>query len=138
MTNSAKLQVSLTAISFNDDSGTRLLIENTFAYPALLDGGTTVQILPIEAVAAILEAFDVHQGVIPCDYRKSNASLTYTFGGDGGPSFNVPLSALIVDNGTPTFSDEHTQCNVLLRAESSNKVILGDSFLPFSLRGLRP
>jgi hypothetical protein len=129
LTNYTEFLVALTAISITDDSGTRLLTDSTFAYPALLDSGTVSQDLPAGVADEILKGFGAIQGVLPCDYRNSNASLTYTFGGDGGPSINVPLSALIVDAGNATLSDGRAECQILLTPENGNGVILGDSFL---------
>ena len=128
-TNYTQFDVALTAISINDDSGTRLLTDSTFAYPALLDSGTVSQQVPAGVANEILTGFGAVEGNLPCSYRNSNASLTYSFGGDGGPSINVPLSALIVDNGNQTFPDGRTECSILLGPTDGNGVILGDSFL---------
>jgi hypothetical protein len=127
--NYSEFLVALTAISVTDDSGTRLLTDSTFAYPALLDSGTVSQDLPAGVADEILKGFGAIQGALPCDYRNSNASLTYTFGGDGGPSINVPLSALIVDGGNATLPDGRAECQILVTSENGNGVILGDSFL---------
>jgi hypothetical protein len=129
VTNYTEFLVALTAISVTDDSGTRRLTDSTFAYPALLDSGTVSQDLPAGVANEILKGFGAVQGTLPCDYRNSNASLTYTFGGDGGPSINVPLSALIIDGGSATFPDGRAECQILVTSENGNGVILGDSFL---------
>jgi len=129
VTNYTEFLVALTAISVTDDSGTRLLTDSTFAYPALLDSGTVSQDLPAGVADEILKGFGAIQGALPCEYRNSNASLTYTFGGDGGPSINVPLSALIVDAGNATLPDGRAECQILVTSENGNGVILGDSFL---------
>jgi hypothetical protein len=129
VTNYTEFLVALTAISITDDSGTRLLTDSNFAYPALLDSGTVSQDLPAGVANEILKGFGSIESVLPCDYRNSNASLTYTFGGDGGPSINVPLSALIVDAGNATLPDGRAECQILLTSENGNGVILGDSFL---------
>lgn len=129
VTNYTEFLVALTAISITDDSGTRLLTDSNFAYPALLDSGTVSQDLPAGVANEILKGFGSIESVLPCDYRNSNASLTYTFGGDGGPSINVPLSALIVDAGSATLPDGRAECQILLTSENGNGVILGDSFL---------
>jgi hypothetical protein len=129
VTNYTEFLVALTAISVTDDSGTRLLTDSTFAYPALLDSGTVSQDLPAGVASEILKGFGAIQGAVPCDYRNSNASLTYTFGGVGGPSINVPLSALIVNAGSATFPDGRAECQILVTSENGNGVILGDSFL---------
>jgi hypothetical protein len=129
LTDYTEFLVALTAISVTDDSGTRKLTDSTFAYPALLDSGTVSQDLPAGVADEILKGFGSIGGVLPCDYRNSKASLTYTFGGDGGPSINVPLSALIVDAGNATLPDGRAECQILLTSENGNGVILGDSFL---------
>lgn len=129
VTNYTEFLVALTAISVTDDSGTRLLTDSTFAHPALLDSGTVSQGLPAGVADEILKGFGAIQGALPCEYRNSNASLTYTFGGDGGPSINVPLSALIVDDGYAIWPDGRAECQILVTSENGYGVILGDSFL---------
>jgi hypothetical protein len=129
VTNYTEFLVALTAISVTDDSGTRLLTDSTFAHPALLDSGAVSQYLPAGVADEIFKGFGVIQGTLPCEYRNSNASLTYTFGGDGGPRINVPLSAMIVDDGYAILPDGRPECQILVTSENGNGVILGDSFL---------
>ena len=126
--------VALTGVVFNDAKGAHALTDNNFAVPAVLDSGTVEQYIPAGVANAIfrgLGAVAISGGaaqLIPCDYAKSNASLTYQFGGPGGPSVNVPLAALLRPAGG-TFDDGQDGCFVLMSPESGNGVILGDSFM---------
>ena len=125
--------VALTGISVKDESGTTLLTGSDFAVPALLDSGTTLQMLPTDVYNTISGGFGVTEGYVPCGYRNSNAALIYHFGGQGGPSIEVPLSALTDLPGTSqqdsSYFDDGTEACYFNMISSSDEVILGDSFM---------
>ena len=125
--------MALTGVAINDDSGTRTLTDSSFQYPALIDSGTTSQDLPGDLANAIwngLGAVGPNQ-LVACSLRNSNASLTYSFGGDNGPSITVPISEVItLPDGQSTFTDGTPECSLAVNDNSSgNGVILGDSFM---------
>ncbi|RMZ88152.1 hypothetical protein DV736_g4615, partial [Chaetothyriales sp. CBS 134916] len=126
--------VALTGISVKDESGSRLLTPSDFAVPALLDSGTTLQMLPADVFKSISSGFGIVEGFVPCVYRNAPASLVYHFGGPSGPSIEVPISSLVDLPGTSqadsyTFADDTPACQFNAISESDNDVILGDSFM---------
>jgi hypothetical protein len=139
-TNYLRYSVALTGIVFNDDKGAHPLTDSNFAVPAVLDSGTAAQQIPASVTDAIFRGLgavgvgvgvgvgDLTVQIIPCDYAKSNASVTYQFGGPGGPSINVPLAALIMPVGEQ-FENGQDICFIAMTPESGNGVILGDSFM---------
>lgn len=130
-----EFRVDLTAISFDDDSGSHVLTADNFSTPALLDSGTTLTQLPPDVATALFGGLGaVSAGgtqYVPCSYATSNASLTYTFGGEGGPTISVPLSEIIdtVPSHEKLFGNNVPACVVLAQASADGDIILGDSFL---------
>lgn len=131
-------RVDLTAITFNDDSGGHLLSTEDFSTPALLDSGTTQTYLPDDVAKALFTGLGAVEGqgnqFVPCSYIDSNASITYTFGGNGGPQITVPMSELIdaIPRETRAFGNNVPACALLVHGPPSGDrgdVILGDSFL---------
>lgn len=120
--------VALTAISINDDLGTRSLTDANFALPAVIDSGTTSQDLPGPIADALTTGFGAINGVVPCAYRNSNASLTYQFGGPSGLNINVPLTALISSVVAGT-NDGVDFCGLNIDGGGDSLVVLGDSFM---------
>jgi Eukaryotic aspartyl protease len=133
--------VTLSSVSVNDNSGTRLLSSPGLAVPALLDSGTTSLVLPNDIYVKILNgmgATDIGaltSPVVPCAYAKSNASLTFGFGGSSGLTVTVPFSEMIGDfylEDSATYTDGVPQCNLDVTSQATDltgSVILGDSFL---------
>jgi Eukaryotic aspartyl protease len=120
--------VALTAISINDDSGTRRLTDPNFGIPCLIDSGSTSQTLPGPVADALMAGFGALQGAVPCAYRNSNASLTYQFGGASGLNINVPLAALVASVVGATFEGIDL-CGLGVGNGGDAQVILGDSFM---------
>lgn len=121
--------VALTGISVRDETGTRLLTDSTFRTPALLDSGTTITYLPPGVFDAISKGFGVSSYQVPCSFANSNTALIYHFGGEGGPSISVPISAMLdVPNGY-TFDDGSEACYFNVDVESEGSATLGDSFM---------
>lgn len=127
----AEFNVALTGISFIDEDGTTtVLTKDDFAVPALLDSGTVAQRLPTDVYQQIFQGLRVEQGYVPCSYAQSNASMVYYFGGKGGPSITVPISATLMGVGQDTFEDGTPSCPFLVNeAPQDTGVILGDSFM---------
>ena len=121
--------VALTGISIEDDNGARRLTDETFQWPALLDSGTTLAGLPTGVLNQITSGLGVADGAVPCSYAHTNASLTFTFGGDGGPTINVPISSLIEAPDGSQFDDGTPACYFDLYEADANGVILGDAFM---------
>ncbi|KAK5057867.1 hypothetical protein LTR84_011868 [Exophiala bonariae] len=126
----AEFNVALTGISFIDDVGPHSLTKGDFAVPALLDSGTVAQWLPEDVVTQMTEGLGAVDGAVPCSYAQSNASVVYSFGGEGGPNITVPLSAMISPADGSTFENGTPACALLVTtAGQGESIILGDSFM---------
>ena len=121
--------VALTGISVRDDTGTRLLTDSTFRTPALLDSGTTMTYLPPGVFNAISQGFGISSYYVPCSYANTNTALIYHFGGEGGPSISVPISAMMDIPYGSAFDDGTDACFFNVDAESDGSATLGDSFM---------
>jgi Eukaryotic aspartyl protease len=127
--NYSAFNVALTGISIEDDSGTRLLTDSTFRTPALLDSGTTMTYLPPGVYNAISQGFGVSESYVRCSLSSSTAALIYHFGGEGGPSISVPISALMDLNDGTQYDDGTEACYFNVDVESDGSATLGDSFM---------
>ena len=137
--NYSEFRVALTSVSVIDKSGTRPLTTGNYTSAALLDSGTTVLQIDPDIADAIFKGFGVTTigttQLIPCSYRRSNVSLSFGFGGPGGPRVIVPLREMILDlpsrtGSPPTYDNGVPACNLGISASSpAGGVILGDSFL---------
>lgn len=134
--------VTLTSVSINDDSGTHLLSDSSLSVAALLDSGTTSSILPADIASAIWGGLGANTAgeaqneiLVPCNLAKSNATLSFGFGGEGGPVINVPISEIINNEGIKagsTYENGDAICSLYIDSQTddpSGSVILGDSFL---------
>ena len=130
--------VTLTSISINDDSGTTLLSDPNMAVAALLDSGTTESILPNDVATALYGGLgSVSAGglqLVPCALRNSNATISFGFGGQGGPVINVPLSEMLeyASLQGDMFPNGEPVCSVgvdPVGSDLSGSIILGDTFL---------
>lgn len=130
-----RLQVPLTGVSVSDGSGTRMLTPSDFAVPALIDSGTTDTKLPSSVLGNLVAGFGVTMvgtdAYLPCSRNSSNASISYHFGGDGGPSIQVPLTNLLSPSqSNSVFADGELACDFGIGPlDSDGVVILGDSFM---------
>ncbi|KPI40489.1 putative aspartic-type endopeptidase OPSB [Cyphellophora attinorum] len=132
LANYTHFEVAVTGIFIDDENGQRLLTEPGFAEPGLLDSGTTITYVSPSLYRTIAQGFGVtNPGIIPCEYRNSNAALVFQFGGEGGPEIRVPLSALIdLDDTSPDNYDDGTpSCYFLLDQFEEPYVMLGNSFM---------
>lgn len=136
--NYTEFRVALTQISIHDGKSTRALTTPSFSVPALLDSGTTDSILPEKVADAVLQGLgatsdeDSGYAYVPCSYRKSNASLIYTFGGPKGVNISVPLSEIIAEQlgDDSAYEDGTPACSLNVDpGDDETGVILGDSFL---------
>ena len=127
--NYTAFKVALTGISVRDETGTRILTDSTFNMPALLDSGTTLTYLPPGVFDSISQGFGVSSSEIPCSFANSDTALIYHFGGEGGPSISVPISAMLsIPNGY-LFDNGAEACFFLVDVASEGSAILGDSFM---------
>jgi len=140
----AEFLVTVTGISFTDESGTNSSLTSTpdFSEQFLLDSGTTFLYLPDDIVNSLttrLSAVTTQQGYfVDCNFRfsQSSAFLTFTFGGASASTINVPLSELLYDTEEAFGFPFSSVCELgimtlgppLILGES-NPYVLGDTFL---------
>lgn len=73
--------------------------------------------------------------VVPCNIQNTLATLSFTFGGSGGPTIKVDISefvtSLVIPGArTPTFQDLTPACRWGLQsADPGNPILFGDTFL---------
>lgn len=106
---------------------------------AILDSGTTDILLPDDVANAIFNGIGAATSselgnIVPCDRANENLTFAFTFGGNDGPTINVPVSELVVpilttDGQTPKFRDGKDACQLAFEAAGTNPVLFGDSFL---------
>ena len=125
----SEIRVALTGISFEDNDGARVLTNETFQWPALLDSGATSAYLPTAIFNQISFAIGVTDGHVPCSYANVNASFTFYFGGPGGPSVKVPIPSLIAAPRGGKFEDGTPACRFGILDAGDRRVSLGDSFM---------
>ena len=141
----AEFLVTVTDISFTDQSGTSSSLTTiaNFSEPFLLDSGSTFLYLPADMVNILttkLSAVTYEENYfVDCNFRfsKSAAFLSFTFGGAGAPTINVPLSELIYSTEGPSYGFPFSSVCELgistvgppLIFGESNPYILGDTFL---------
>lgn len=129
--------VTLTSVVFTDAVGAvTQLTPATYQQSVLLDSGTTDTLLSSDVFnnfATGMGAVGVGDSIyaVPCSYANSNATLTYTFGGPGGPQVTAPLSQLIGGLAVEPkrFNRPSGGCDLGVTGPIQGQVILGDTFL---------
>jgi hypothetical protein len=130
--------VAWTGLQVNG-SGNNLDASPSSPAPAILDSGTTDTLLPDSIAEQIFNGVGVTTtekfgNVVPCELANDDLTFTFTFGGDGGPSIQVPLSEFVVplqtsDGQSPKFRDGKDACQFAIEAAGSAPILFGDSFL---------
>ncbi|ETN45289.1 uncharacterized protein HMPREF1541_09120 [Cyphellophora europaea CBS 101466] len=107
--------------------------------PAILDSGTTDTLLPDDIATAIYNGVGVTMSnelgaVVPCELANDDLKFAFSFGGDGGPTVEVPLSEFVVpiitqSGRSPKFHDGKDACQFAIEQAGQNPILFGDSFL---------
>jgi hypothetical protein len=132
--------VAFTSLSATSSSGTDQLTPSNYAEPAILDSGTTITLLPDDIAQSLFDdlgaEMDQELGavVVPCALANKNGSITYGFGGVGGPSISVEVSQLVLPlasfNGrVPQFNNGEEACQLGIQAAGDLPTLFGDTFL---------
>ncbi|KAG9243499.1 aspartic peptidase domain-containing protein [Calycina marina] len=93
--------ISFTSLAITTPSGSQTLTPDDYAYPAILDSGTTVTVVPdfiANAIYAQTGAVYFSQygvAAVPCGVRDVAGTLDFGFGGPNGPIIKVPIGDLI-------------------------------------------
>ena len=130
--------MALSTVSFIDAAGKTAFSADNLALPAILDSGTTATYLPDNIVNPILSGVGATNNaelglIVPCSLSASPANLTFTFGGNGGPTISVPLSEFVTpidtDDGEPLKYKGETICGFGLMSSETGPILFGDTFL---------
>lgn len=136
-------RIPLTSISFHGANGSTILTPPDMATPGVLDSGTSSIFLP-EALAkrvyaglgAVEFTIDgVTAWAADCSYVKSNASLSFQFGGSKGPTIHVPVGQILGDIPIFAFGNGVPACLVQIGAsmetvtEEAGGLLLGDPLM---------
>ncbi|RQM08830.1 hypothetical protein DH86_00002971 [Scytalidium sp. 3C] len=132
--------VAFTSLSATSSSGTDQLTPAGYAQPAILDSGTTITLLPDDIVNSVFSELgaqydqELQASVVPCALADNSGSLTFGFGGTGGPSISVSVSELVLpltleDGSSPRFNDGQEACQLGLQPAFDLPILFGDTFL---------
>ena len=132
--------VALSSVNVIDAAGKTAFSQTNLALPVILDSGTTATYLPDSVVNPIISGVgainDPDLGLIlPCSYSNSPANLTFSFGGNGGPTITVSLGEFITpiyldDGSSPQFKDGAGDvCGFGLMSSETGPILFGDTFL---------
>ena len=132
--------VALSSVSVLDCSGAVQFSQTNLALPVILDSGTTDAYLPDSVLNPILGGVGVindreYGPIVPCDVANSPATLSFVFGGSGGPTISVGIGEFV----TPVYNEEGYQpsfrdgagpiCSWGLMSSGTGPILFGDAFL---------
>ena len=131
--------VALSSVSVLDCSGAVQFSQTNLALPVILDSGTTDAYLPDSVVNPILGGVGVindkdYGAIVSCDLANSPATLSFSFGGNGGPTISVGLGEFVTpvfdeEGNQPTFKNGETICSWGLMSSGTGPILFGDAFL---------
>lgn len=138
--NVTSFTVALTSLSATSSSGTDQLTPSDFAIAAILDSGTTITLLPDQIASVIYEEVGatyssrLQTAVVPCALAQNSGSISFGFGGTGGPVVKVSLSELVLPltltSGKPaTYNNGQVACQLGIQPAGDLPILLGDTFL---------
>jgi len=132
----SEFYVTLTDVTFTDGSGkTTQISPERYAQSVLLDSGTSETYLTDDLFNALANGFgavDVGGAyAVPCDYANSNATISYTFGGQGGPTIKVPVSQIVGNQyfTSSGFDEKSGGCDFGFGPPIDGVSVMGDTFL---------
>lgn len=132
--------VAFTSLSATSSSGTDQLTPPGYAVPAILDSGTTITLLPDDLAALVFEELgatpedELGVVLVPCALADNSGSLSYGFGGPGGPVVKVAVSDLVIPlvdsmGRSPSFKNGQKACQLGLEPAGNLPILFGDTFL---------
>ena len=132
--------VALSSVSVLDCSGAVQFSQTNLALPVILDSGTTDAYLPDNVVNPILGGVGVindneYGPIVPCDVANSPATMSFVFGGSGGPNISVGIGEFVTpiyneEGYQPTFKDGAGPiCSWGLMSSGTGPILFGDAFL---------
>jgi hypothetical protein len=110
-----RYRVDLTAVTLVDADGLSMkLSADNMSAPAVLDTGVTLLYLPEGIASSLAQGFGAvlmaDNYLVDCEYRTSNATLAFQFGGVDGPVITVPADQLIGDPTGIVFDNHAPAC----------------------------
>jgi hypothetical protein len=131
--------VAFTSLSVTSSTGTDNLTPSNYAVAAILDSGTSLTLLPDDLATVVFQELGASQDptfgiVLPCSVGQATGSLSFGFGGSGGPVIKVPISELVLplydQNGDiPHFTNGEAACQLGIEPAQGRPVLFGDTFL---------
>lgn len=131
--------VAFTSLQVSSSTGTDTLTPSNYAVAAILDSGTSLTLLPDDLAYIIFEELGAtddrtYGPVLPCAVGNATGSLSFGFGGSGGPVIKVPISEMVLpitdENGhVPHFQNGEAACALGIDAAQNRPVLFGDTFL---------
>lgn len=129
--------VALSSVSATGPAGNTTYFSNsTLPAAVVLDSGTTLTYLPPTLTTAIYRAFNVNDqtarsgvAIIDCSYRNSGASISYSFGGSGGPTIRVDMNELVLPYAISRTTGAEICALGIVSSGNSGLNLLGDTFL---------
>ncbi|KAL2046686.1 hypothetical protein ABVK25_011600 [Lepraria finkii] len=132
--------VALSSVSFIDAAGKTPLSQDSLQVPVILDSGTTITYLPESVMNPIMSGvgavnIDELGGLcVPCHLSSSKATFNFGFGGNGGPTIQVPLDEMVLpivtyDGSSPQFKNGQDICSFGLASGGDGPFLFGDTFL---------
>ena len=132
--------MALSSVSFIDAAGKTPLSQDSLQVPVILDSGTTITYLPESVMNPIMSgvgAVNIEElgGLcVPCYLSSSKATFNFGFGGNGGPTIQVPLDEMVLpivtyDGSSPQFKNGQDICSFGLASGGDGPFLFGDTFL---------
>lgn len=131
--------VAFTSLQVTSSTGTDTLTPSNYAVAAILDSGTSLTLLPDDLAAVVFQELGAVEDstfgvVLPCTVGQATGSLSFGFGGSGGPVIKVPISELVLPlydsaGNVPHFSNGQAACQLGIEPASGRPVLFGDTFL---------
>ncbi len=131
--------VAFTSLQVTSSTGTDTLTPSNYAVAAILDSGTSLTLLPDDLAMVVFQELSASQDptfgvVVPCTVGQVTGSLSFGFGGAGGPVIKVPVSELVLplydqSGNVPHFQNGQAACQLGIEAAQGRPVLFGDTFL---------
>ena len=132
--------VALSSIVVTDAAGNQAYSQSSLALPAILDSGTTATYIPDDLLNPILSGVGASNDpdfgqTLPCALAASKATFSFSFGGNGGPTIQVPFREFVTNIYLESGHQPHyphgggTVCGFGILSSGTGPILFGDTFL---------
>ena len=135
----ASFTIPLSSLSFTDARGQKPYTYSSLSLPVLLDPTSSGTYLPSSLVEPIYAGLNAtynsiaKRASVPCEYKESNTTFTYTLGGALGAEISVPLSHFVEPSPGNSNHTAADGCGLAIlpsdEGEDGGTAVLGDTFL---------